>query len=173
MGDCHRHPDKDKILNAMKVRGPVDDAFFMRAALREAAKAAAAGEVPVGAVVVREGRIVARGANSPIKSHDPAAHAEIVALRRAARKSGNYRLAGFDLFVTVEPCAMCLGAVVQARVRRLVYGAEDPKAGAVTSIMTFPFDRVNHRPEITGGVLADDCAAVVRGFFRTRRRPQR
>jgi tRNA(adenine34) deaminase len=157
----------------MKVRAPLDDAFFMRAALREAAKAAAAGEVPVGAVVVREGRIVARGANAPIKRKDPTAHAEIVALRRAARKAGNYRLAGFDLFVTVEPCAMCLGAIVQARIRRLVYGAADPKAGAVSSIMIFPFERVNHRPEIEGGVLADECAAVVRGFFRARRRPGR
>ncbi len=157
----------------MKVRTPLDDAVFMRAALREAAKAAAAGEVPVGAVVVRDGKIVARGRNAPISRTDPTAHAEIVALRRAARKAGNYRLAGLDLFVTVEPCAMCLGAVVQARIRRLVYGAADPKAGAVSSIMDFPFERVNHRPEIAGGVLADECAAAVRGFFRARRRPCR
>ncbi len=132
----------------------MDDAGFMRAALAEAGKAAARGEVPVGAVVVRQGRIVARGANRPITSSDPTAHAEIVALRKAAKKSGNYRLPDCELYVTVEPCAMCLGAIVQARVRRLVYGAPDPKAGAVSSTMRFPFGRLNHRPEVLGGVLA-------------------
>ena len=142
----------------------------MRAALREAGKAAAAGEVPVGAVIVRQGRIVARGSNEPIRRSDPTAHAEIVALRRAARKAGNYRLPDCELFVTVEPCAMCLGAIVQARVRRLVYGAADPKAGAVSSIMTFPFARTNHRLEVVAGVLADECAGALREFFRGRRR---
>jgi len=150
-----------------------DDQAFMRAALREAAKAAAAGEVPVGAVVVRDGRIIARGSNASVGRSDPTAHAEIVALRRAARKSANYRLPDCALFVTIEPCAMCLGAVVQARVRRLVFGALDPKTGAVSSIMAFPFDRTNHRPEILGGVLAEECAAAIRGFFRARRRPRR
>jgi tRNA(adenine34) deaminase len=148
----------------------MDDAGFMRAALAEAEKAAVKGEVPVGAVVVRQGRIVARGANRPITSSDPTAHAEIVALRKAAKKSGNYRLPDCDLYVTVEPCAMCLGAIVQARVRRVVYGAPDPKAGAVSSTMRFPFGRLNHRPEVLGGILAGESAALLRGFFRARRK---
>ena len=148
----------------------MNDTIFMKAALREAGKAAATGEVPVGAVVVRDGRIVARGHNKPIESSDPTAHAEIVALRKAARKAGNYRLPDCDLYVTVEPCAMCLGALVQARVQRLVFGALDPKAGAVSSIMTFPFEQANHRPEIVGGILADECAKLLRDFFRARRK---
>jgi len=147
----------------------MDDEGFMRAALAEAAKAAGRGEVPVGAVVAREGLIIARGSNRPIGAADPTAHAEIVALRKAARKLGNYRLTGCDLYVTIEPCAMCLGAAVQARLRRIVYGAPDPKAGAVTSTMTFPFERLNHRPGIVAGVLAEDGARLLRGFFRSRR----
>ena len=147
-----------------------DDSWFMRAALREAAKAGDRGEVPVGAVVVQDGKIVARGSNRPVASSDPTAHAEVVALRRAARRAGNYRLTGCDLYVTVEPCAMCLGAVVQARVGRLVYGAPDPKAGAVRSIMVFPFDKSNHRPRILGGVLAAECGRLLTDFFRARRR---
>jgi len=143
----------------------MDDTVFMKAALKEAGKAAARGEVPIGAVVIREGRVIARGSNRPVKSSDPTAHAEIVALRKAARKAGNYRLPDCDLYVTVEPCAMCLGALVQARIRRLVFGAHDPKAGAVSSIMRFPFDRANHRPEILGGVLAGECAKLLRDFF--------
>jgi tRNA(adenine34) deaminase len=142
----------------------------MRSALREAAKAAGRGEVPVGAVVVKGGRIMARGSNRPLALSDPTAHAEIVALRRAAKKAGNYRLADCELYVTVEPCAMCLGAVVQARVRRLVYGAADPKAGAAGSVMDFPFDRLNHRPEIVAGVLAGESAALLRAFFKARRK---
>jgi len=145
----------------------------MRAALAEAMKAAARGEVPVGAVVVRQGRIAARGANRPITSSDPTAHAEIVALRRAAKRSGNYRLPDCDLYVTVEPCAMCLGAIVQARIRRVVYGAPDPKAGAVSSTMRFPFGRLNHRPEVVSGVLDGESAALLRGFFRARRKEWR
>jgi tRNA(adenine34) deaminase len=148
----------------------MDDAGFMRKALAEAAKAAARGEVPVGAVVVRQGRILARGANRPIRSLDPTAHAEIVALRKAAKKSGNYRLPECDLYVTVEPCAMCLGAIVQARVRRVVYGATDPKAGAVSSTMRFPFGRLNHKPAVLSGVLAGESAALLRDFFRARRK---
>ncbi|MDW7760907.1 MAG: tRNA adenosine(34) deaminase TadA [Acidobacteriota bacterium] len=143
---------------------------FMREALIEACKARVKGEVPIGAVVVAEGRIVARGSNRPVSTRDPSAHAEIVALRKAGRKLGNYRLSGCDLYVTLEPCAMCLGAVVQARIDRLVYGAADPKSGAVHSIMNFPFDKLNHRPEITGGVLADACGAVLKSFFLERRR---
>jgi tRNA(adenine34) deaminase len=149
----------------------MDDRGFMNAALVEAAKAAAEGEVPVGAVVVRDGKVIARGHNRPIKTSDPTAHAEVVALRRAARKAGNYRLADCDLYVTVEPCAMCLGALVQARVRRLVFGASDPKAGAVSSVMAFPFDRLNHRPEVVAGVLAEESAALLRAFFGARRKP--
>jgi tRNA(adenine34) deaminase len=149
----------------------MDDRGFMNAALVEAAKAAAEGEVPVGAVVVRDGKVIARGHNRPIKTSDPTAHAEVVALRRAARKAGNYRLADCDLYVTVEPCAMCLGALVQARVRRLVFGASDPKAGAVSSVMAFPFDRLNHRPEVVAGVLAEESAALLRSFFGARRKP--
>jgi|SRR5665647_2500336 len=147
----------------------MDDERLMKAALAEAVKAAARGEVPVGAVIARDGRVVARGSNRPIGSADPTAHAEIVALRNAAKKSGNYRLADCDLYVTVEPCAMCLGAVVQARIRRLVFGAADPKSGAVSSVMEFPFARLNHRPEILGDVLAAECASILRGFFRARR----
>jgi tRNA(adenine34) deaminase len=147
----------------------MNDVTIMRAALKEAAKAAAKGEVPVGAVIVRDGRIVSRGSNHHVKNSDPTAHAEIVALRKAARKSGNYRLPDCDLYVTVEPCAMCLGALVQASIRRLVFGALDLKAGAVSSIMKFPFERTNHRPEIVGGVLADECAKLLRDFFRARR----
>jgi len=147
-----------------------DDFWFMKAAIRGAAKAGGRGEVPVGAVVVKEGTIVARGSNGPIASSDPTAHAEIVALRRAARRAGNYRLTGCDLYVTVEPCAMCLGAAVQARVRRIVYGAPDPKAGAVRSIMVFPFDKTNHRPRVRGGVLAAECGRLLTDFFRARRR---
>ena len=148
----------------------MDDREIMARALRLAARAAAAGEVPVGAVIVRDGAIVGRGANRPVASSDPTAHAEIVALRRAARRAANYRLPDCDLFVTVEPCAMCLGAAVQARVRRIVYGADDPKAGAVSSVLRFPFERLNHRPEIVGGVLAAESAALMRDFFRARRK---
>jgi len=150
----------------------MDDVVFMKKALREAAKAAAAGEVPVGAVVVREGRVLACGHNKPIKSSDPTAHAEILALRKASRKSANYRLPDCDLYVTIEPCAMCLGALVQARIRRLVFGALDPKAGAVSSLIIFPFERTNHVPEILGGVLAVESAKLLRDFFRARRKNQ-
>jgi tRNA(adenine34) deaminase len=152
----------------------MDDVFFMRAALAEASKAAARGEVPVGAVVIRNGTIIGRGSNKPVSSSDPTAHAEIVALRMAARRAENYRLPGCELYVTVEPCAMCLGAIVQARIRRLVFGALDPKSGAVSSIMRFPFDRLNHWPEILGGILAGESAAMLRDFFastRTKRKP--
>jgi tRNA(adenine34) deaminase len=153
----------------MKSQPFQDDRIFMKAALREAARAAARGEVPVGAVVVREGKIVGRGSNRPVRTSDPTAHAEVVAIRNAARCAKNYRLPGCDLYVTIEPCAMCVGAAVQSRVRRLVYGALDPKAGAVRSIMTFPFEKANHRPEIVGGILSDECAQVLRSFFRARR----
>lgn len=143
----------------------------MRAALGEAAKAAGRGEVPVGAVVARDGKIIGRGFNRPVATSDPSAHAEIVALRNAGRKAANYRLTGCDLYVTVEPCAMCLGAAVQARVRKIVYGALDPKSGAIRSVMRFPFEKMNHRPEILGGILAGECGRLLRDFFRSKRRP--
>ena len=176
-----RNPDQGKFVcffrpgyngREMTIRDPENDRAFMRAALCEAKKAAARGEVPVGAVIVAGGAVVARGSNRPIRTADPTAHAEIVALRRASRKTGNYRLTGCDLYVTVEPCAMCLGAVVQARIRRLVYGATDLKAGAVKSVMSFPFERMNHRPEVKAGVLADECSALLKDFFRARREPR-
>jgi tRNA(adenine34) deaminase len=146
-----------------------DDEQYMRQALREAARGAERGEVPVGAVSVAGGRVLAKGHNRPILKSDPTAHAEIVVLRKACAQAGNYRLPGATLYVTIEPCAMCLGAVVQARIARLVYGALDPKGGAVASIMSFPFERTNHRLVIEGGILAEDCARTLRDFFRPRR----
>jgi len=146
------------------------DEIFMRKALREAERAAREGEVPVGAVVVLDGKVLARAHNRPIHLHDPSAHAEVLALRRAARKLGNYRLVGCDLYVTIEPCAMCTGAIVQARVRRVVFGAPDPKAGACGSAMRVLNHRsLNHKVEVTRGVMATDCAAVIQEFFRKKR----
>ena len=147
------------------------DERFMRLAIREADMAAKRGEVPVGAVLVAaSGSIISRGANSPISKRDPTAHAEIVALRKAAKALGNYRLAGTILYVTIEPCAMCLGAALQARVRRLVYGADDPKAGAVRSIVRFPIEKTNHALEVTRGVLAEECGRILKDFFAAKRR---
>ncbi len=142
----------------------------MREALGLAAQAAAAGEVPVGAVVVQQGRIVGRGFNRPISSHDPTAHAEIVALREAAAALGNYRLPGCELYVTLEPCAMCVGAMVHARLSRIVYGTRDPKTGACGSIVDLPgIAHWNHHGVFTGGVLAVECADVLKRFFADRR----
>jgi len=146
-----------------------DDRYFMRRALAQAKKAAERGEVPVGAVVVKDGAIVGRGWNRPILKKDPTAHAEVVALRAAARRLGNYRLTGCDLYVTLEPCPMCLGAIVCARVERIIFGASDPKSGAVGSVMQFPFQKLNSQPDIVAGVLADDCARLLRSFFGSRR----
>ena len=144
----------------------------MRIALELAQAAAAAGETPVGAVVVdpSTGGILGRGANGPIGGHDPTAHAEIVALREAARRLGNYRLTGLELFVTLEPCAMCAGAISHARIGRLVFGAEDPKGGAVLHGPRF-FDQptCHWRPAVEGGVLAEESSALLKGFFRARR----
>ena len=147
-----------------------EDERYMRAALGQASKAAHRGEVPVGAVIVARGKVIARGHNRPIRTNDPTAHAEIVAIRKAGRKQGNYRLAECTLYVTIEPCAMCMGAIVQARIARLVFGARDPKAGAVLSIMSFPLEKTNHRMEILGGVLAGECGHALKVFFKTRRR---
>jgi len=152
-----------------KAPGP-DDLRFMREALALAAQAAAAGEVPVGAVLVKDGRIIGRGYNRPISSHDPTAHAEIVALRDAAQAERNYRLPGCDLYVTLEPCAMCVGAMVHARLARVVFGATDPKTGACGSIVDLPaIGHWNHHGVFTGGVLADECGAVLKRFFADRR----
>ena len=137
----------------------------------EARRGAASGEVPVGAIVVLDGEIVARAHNAPIALVDPTGHAEVLALRAAAAKRGNYRLTGAALYATVEPCAMCCGAVVNARIARVVYGASDVKAGAVESLHRLLDDpRLNHRVEAVGGVLADESAALMRGFFDRRRR---
>jgi tRNA(adenine34) deaminase len=149
----------------------MNDADFMRQALELAGEAARAGEVPVGAVVVKEGRIIGRGYNRPITSHDPTAHAEIVALRDAAGAEGNYRLPGCDLYVTLEPCAMCVGAMIHARIGRIFYGAADPKTGACGSIVDLPALRSwNHHGVFQGGLLADESAAILRTFFAERRR---
>lgn len=147
-----------------------NDSEFMRAALDEARAAAARGEVPVGAVVVLEGRIASRAGNRTIGDCDPTAHAEIIALREAARVAGNYRLAGADLYVTIEPCAMCAGALIQARIARLIYGADDAKAGAVRSCFSIlDSSRLNHRVEVTSGVLAPESVSLLQGFFAARR----
>ncbi|MFZ0296277.1 MAG: tRNA adenosine(34) deaminase TadA [Candidatus Sulfotelmatobacter sp.] len=147
-----------------------NDELWMEEALRSAQRALEAGEVPVGAVVVCEGRIVGRGWNRNITDCDPTAHAEIVALREAGAAVGNHRLAECDLFVTIEPCAMCAGAMVHARIRRLIYGADDAKAGAVRSVMQLlEHPQLNHRVEICGGVLAGRGAEVLQEFFRSRR----
>jgi tRNA(adenine34) deaminase len=154
----------------MTAQQAADDARFMDLALEEADRAATAGEVPVGAVVVLDGRVIARGHNAPIAQRDPTAHAEIVALRAAARELGNYRVPGVTLYCTVEPCAMCCGAVVHARVARLVYGTADPKAGAVESLFRLLEDaRLNHHVEVTAGVRAAEGGSRLSEFFRTRR----
>lgn len=146
------------------------DISFMQEALAEARAAAAGGEVPIGAVLVREGTAIARSGNRTIRDCDPTAHAEIIVLREAARLLGNYRLAGTTLYVTVEPCSMCAGAIIQARIPRLVYGADDPKGGAVRTCFQLLSDaRLNHQVEVTAGVLANECAAVIQSFFAARR----
>jgi tRNA(adenine34) deaminase len=146
------------------------DENYMRLALEEAARAERAGEVPVGCVITLDGRVIARAANRTIADCDPTAHAEMVALRAAAAAMGNYRLAGTTLYATIEPCAMCAGAMLQARIQRLVYGADDPKGGAVRScFVVFEHPRVNHRVEVVGGVLADEAAALLQKFFAARR----
>lgn len=146
------------------------DLFFMQAALEEARKAARRGEVPVGAVVAMEGEIVSSAGNRTICDGDPTAHAEILALRGAARFAANHRLVGAAIYVTIEPCAMCAGAMIQARVARLVYGADDPKGGAVRSCFSvLDHPRLNHQVEVVPGLLADDSAALLREFFAARR----
>ena len=149
---------------------PETDLQFMRAALDEARAAAERGEVPIGSVVVSENRIVARAGNRTITDCDPSAHAEIVALREAAKAMKNHRLLGTTVYVTVEPCAMCAGAMVQARVARLVYGADEPKGGAVHSCFTMlDHPQLNHRVEVSSGVLAEEAVALLQNFFAARR----
>ena len=145
------------------------DEHFMQEALAETKKAMKAGEVPVGAVLVEGEKVIARGHNKPLSSNDPTAHAEIVAIREACQEKRNYRLTGCVLYVTIEPCAMCLGAAVHARLRKVVFGAFDPKGGAVESVMTFPFAKMNHRVEIKGGVLAAECGKILKSFFEKKR----
>lgn len=142
----------------------------MRDALQEARSAAARGEVPVGALVVLDGKIISRAGNRTIGDCDPSAHAEMIALREAARAIGNYRLLGASLYVTIEPCPMCAGAMIQARVARLIYGADDPKAGAVRSCFSIlDSAQLNHRVEVTSGVLAPEAVALLQEFFASRR----
>ena len=142
----------------------------MRAALEEARLAAAAGEVPIGAVAILNGNVIARGQNRVLRDVDPAAHAEIVAMRAAAYATGNYRLLDCELYVTLEPCAMCAGAMVHARLKRLIYGASDPKAGAVESVLqVLNHPRLNHKMPVTAGILASECGEILRDFFRARR----
>ncbi|HYD80127.1 MAG TPA: tRNA adenosine(34) deaminase TadA [Paucimonas sp.] len=149
------------------------DAIFMREAISQARNAWALGEVPVGAVVVKDGQVVATGFNQPIGTHDPTAHAEIMALRAAAAILGNYRLPGCELYVTLEPCAMCSGAMMHARLARVVYGAADPKTGACGSIVNlFEQEKLNHHTEVVGGVLAEECGQLLKDFFAERRLAQ-
>jgi tRNA(adenine34) deaminase len=143
----------------------------MRQAIAQAHNALALGEVPVGAVVVKDGKVIATGFNQPIGTHDPTAHAEVMALRAAASIIGNYRLPGCELYVTLEPCAMCSGAMMHARLARVVFGAADPKTGACGSIIDlFAQQKLNHHTEVTGGILADECGALLKEFFADRRR---
>ncbi|MDR1848567.1 MAG: tRNA adenosine(34) deaminase TadA [Zoogloeaceae bacterium] len=152
----------------------MDDEFFMREALYQAASASCLGEVPVGAIVVCAGEIVGRGFNTPIGDNDPSAHAEIIALRDAGRTLGNYRLPNCELFVTLEPCVMCAGAILQARIARVVYGARDPKTGAHGSVLDlFAETRLNHQTRVVGGVLAKACGELLQTFFAERRNWQR
>jgi len=147
-----------------------EDSAFMRAALALARQAWAAGEVPVGAVVVKSGEIIGQGFNRPISGHDPTAHAEIQALRDAAARLGNYRLPGCELFVTIEPCTMCAGAIIHARIARVVYGARDAKTGACGSAVDlFAEPRLNFHAEVVGGVLAEECGRMLSDFFMQRR----
>lgn len=148
-----------------------EDAFYMRAALAEAAQAYALGEVPIGAVLVDEaGEIVARGHNLRERDHDATAHAEMIAIRAACKRLGRWRLSGLTLYVTIEPCPMCAGAIVMSRVDRVVYGGTDYKAGACESLFNIPgHPALNHHPEVTAGVLAEECADIMKRFFRERR----
>jgi tRNA(adenine34) deaminase len=159
------------VADALPGGDAAEDLAFMREALSIARAAAACGEVPVGAVVVRDGVVIGRGGNSPIAHNDPTAHAEIAALREAGRALGNYRLPGCTLYVTLEPCPMCAGAIMHARIARLVFGASDPKTGACGSVVDlFAEPRLNHHAQVTGGIAAGEGAALLGSFFASRRR---
>ena len=148
----------------------MNDEDFMREALALAREAQVAGEVPVGAVVVKDGAVIGRGFNQPVSRHDPTAHAEIMAMRDAAQRVGNYRLSACELFVTLEPCAMCAGAILHARLARVVYGAADPKTGACGSVVNLPAEsRLNHQTVLLGGMLAEECSELLQVFFSGRR----
>ena len=148
----------------------MNDEDFMREALALAAEAESRGEVPVGALVVRDGIVIGRGGNQPISAHDPTAHAEVMALRDAAQNEGNYRLTGATLYVTLEPCAMCAGAIMHARIERVVFGAKDPKTGACGSVVDLFATTLNHHASVTGGLLAEECGKRLSTFFGGRRR---
>jgi tRNA(adenine34) deaminase len=148
----------------------MNDEDFMLLAMEQAREAGACGEVPVGAILVLDGEIVGRGFNQPILRHDPTAHAEVMALRDAASRLGNYRLPGCELYVTLEPCAMCSGAIMHSRIARVVFGARDPKTGVAGSVMDlFAEPRLNHHATVTGGVMADACGSMLSSFFSARR----
>jgi tRNA(adenine34) deaminase len=150
------------------------DHFWMQHALDLARRAEAEGEVPVGAVIVKDEQVIGEGWNQPISAHDPTAHAEIMALRAAANKLNNYRLLNTTLYVTLEPCSMCAGAIIHARVKRLVYAAADPKGGAAGSVFSIlPGEQLNHRVEITSGVMAEECGDLLSSFFKRRRLQQK
>jgi len=165
---------KDQALGNPHALPGGSDEIFMREALVLARQAETMGEVPVGAVVVKNGEVIGRGCNAPISRHDPSAHAEMTALREAAQHLGNYRLVGCELFVTLEPCVMCVGAMFHARIARVVYGARDPKTGAAGSVLNlFAAEQLNHHARIQGGVLAEECGRVLSDFFAKRRSEQR
>jgi tRNA(adenine34) deaminase len=146
------------------------DRQFMQQALEQAQLAALAGEVPVGAVLVRDGQVISRAFNKPISDHDPSAHAEMLALRQAAMADENYRLPGATLYVTLEPCTMCAGAILHARLDRIVYGASDPKTGAAGSVLdVFSSKQINHQTSVEGGVMGEECGQLLRDFFKERR----
>jgi tRNA(adenine34) deaminase len=146
------------------------DRQFMQQAIEQAHLAAIAGEVPVGAVLVRDGQVISKAFNKPITNHDPSAHAEMLALRQAALAEKNYRLPGTTLYVTLEPCAMCVGAILHARVDRIVFGAPDPKTGAAGSVVDlFAIKQINHQTSIEGGIMGDECGQLLRNFFKERR----
>lgn len=148
----------------------MNDEDFMRLALAEAERARAAGEVPVGAVIVKDGAVIAVGSNAPISEHDPSAHAEMRALRAAAQALGNYRLPGCELFVTLEPCTMCAGAIMHARIARVVYAATDPKTGAAGSVLDlFAYPQLNHHTAVVAGVMAESAGQMLKDFFSARR----
>ena len=173
-GKPHKHVVLCYVAGPLRQLDSMQDEDYMREALALAQQAAQAGEVPVGAVVVRDGVIIGRGYNQPITRHDPSAHAEMMALRDAAQHIGNYRLVGCEMFVTLEPCVMCVGATFHARIARVVYGAHEPKTGAAGSVFNlFTEPRLNHHARIEGGVLAEECGKLLSDFFAQRRAQQK